>query len=71
MSKFNLSPLEVGVLVLSPYAYPRKWAGAEQRTAHKLVKRGLLEQDPTAPAVFRQTEEGAAVVAQLVKEGVA
>jgi len=69
MAKLNLSAMEAGVLLLSPSTQPGTWTGAEQRAAHKLVKRGLLEQDPTAPAVFRQTPEGQEAVARLAKNG--
>jgi len=69
MAKLNLSALEAGVLLLSPYDRPGTWTGAEQRAAHKLVKRGLLEQNPTAPAEFRQTADGQAAVARLAQAG--
>lgn len=69
MAKLNLSAMEAGVLLLSPYDRPGTWTGAEQRAAHKLVKKGLLEQDPTAPAVFRQTRQGQEAVTRLAKDG--
>lgn len=66
MSKINLSALEAGVLLLST---PGTWTGAEQRAAHKLVKRGLLKQDREDPTVFRQTYEGHDVIRRLGMEG--
>lgn len=69
MANLNLSAIEAGVLLLSPYDRPGVWTGAEQRAAHKLVKRGLLEQDPSAPTLFRQTPDGLSAVAKLAQAG--
>lgn len=56
-----------GILLLSPYAYPRYWP-RRRVGVQVLLKLGLLERDPTAPNFYRCTEKGEELVALWTKD---
>lgn len=65
----TLKLVEIGMLVLSPKGTPAEWTGEDQKIAHRLVKRGLMSNDPTDPAYFECTDQGEAQIKALTSRG--
>lgn len=62
----SLKPVEIGILMLSPQKRPAEWLGEDQKLAHRLVKRGLLANDPADPSMFACTDEGEATLGRMM-----
>ena len=62
----SLKPVEIGILVLSPKNAPSEWLGDEQKLAHRLVKRGLMSNNPADPSMFACTEEGEQALGKMM-----
>lgn len=53
-----LNPASMGLLLLTSYEKPRRCVGSEGLAADRMVRLGLLEEDPTNPTWYRRTERG-------------
>jgi hypothetical protein len=58
----NLTLREWAILENSPYDSMGKFWGERSQVAARLVKEGLLEENPTAPGFFRITQKGEAAL---------
>lgn len=65
----ELSPTQLGMMLLTSHEKPRCWSGrGSLDQARELVKLGMFEQDMTAKDLFRCTERGEEVLAELMRE---